>query len=246
MISALLCTTPSVFLRRTPSGGDAYCPVLTARMYRWDVIRESLLPCRWRKPPYGRRRRPGAVRAHAAPSWTRCSRSEHAAGRSALLLFTCNRCELYWSGPHDYESWFRELARRAGRDAHRRADAARRGGGGASSVHRHRRARLADSRRDRDPRTGAARIRCGARGRHDDARHGRHLLGRARHRTPDPARDAARPASSRRSAPPRSSWRPAHGRRDRRPAGGGARRRARRRRACCARCISRAPPAWRW
>ncbi|MGN6392666.1 MAG: glutamyl-tRNA reductase [Gemmatimonadales bacterium] len=35
---------------------------------------------------------------------------EHAAGRSALLLFTCNRFELYWSGPHDCESWFRELA----------------------------------------------------------------------------------------------------------------------------------------
>ena len=39
---------------------------------------------------------------------------EHAAGRSALLLFTCNRCELYWSGPHDYESWFRDLARARG------------------------------------------------------------------------------------------------------------------------------------
>jgi glutamyl-tRNA reductase len=39
---------------------------------------------------------------------------EHAAGRSALLLFTCNRCELYWSGPDDYESWFRELARARG------------------------------------------------------------------------------------------------------------------------------------
>ena len=36
---------------------------------------------------------------------------EQAAGRSALLLSTCNRCELYWSGPHDHESWFRELAR---------------------------------------------------------------------------------------------------------------------------------------
>jgi glutamyl-tRNA reductase len=36
---------------------------------------------------------------------------EHAAGRSPLLLFTCNRCELYWSGTHDYESWFRDLAR---------------------------------------------------------------------------------------------------------------------------------------
>ena len=39
---------------------------------------------------------------------------EHVAGRSALFLFTCNRCELYWCGPHDYESWFRELARARG------------------------------------------------------------------------------------------------------------------------------------
>lgn len=39
---------------------------------------------------------------------------EHGAGRSALLLFTCNRCELYWCGPHDYESWFRNLARARG------------------------------------------------------------------------------------------------------------------------------------
>ena len=36
---------------------------------------------------------------------------ERAAGRSALVLSTCNRCELYWSGPHDHESWFRDLAR---------------------------------------------------------------------------------------------------------------------------------------
>ncbi|HUR96165.1 MAG TPA: glutamyl-tRNA reductase [Gemmatimonadales bacterium] len=39
---------------------------------------------------------------------------EHAAGRSALLLFTCNRCELYWSGAYDYESWFGDLARARG------------------------------------------------------------------------------------------------------------------------------------
>jgi glutamyl-tRNA reductase len=39
---------------------------------------------------------------------------EHAAGRFALLLFTCNRCELYWSGMYDYESWFRDLARARG------------------------------------------------------------------------------------------------------------------------------------
>ena len=36
---------------------------------------------------------------------------EHAAGRSALVLSTCNRCELYWSGSHDHEAWFRDLAR---------------------------------------------------------------------------------------------------------------------------------------
>jgi glutamyl-tRNA reductase len=39
---------------------------------------------------------------------------EHAAGRSSLLLFTCNRCELYWSGTYDYESWFQDLARARG------------------------------------------------------------------------------------------------------------------------------------
>jgi glutamyl-tRNA reductase len=39
---------------------------------------------------------------------------EHAAGRFALLLFTCNRCELYWWGSHDSESWFRDLARARG------------------------------------------------------------------------------------------------------------------------------------
>jgi len=35
---------------------------------------------------------------------------EQTAGRSALLLFTCNRCELYWCGPHGREAWFRDLA----------------------------------------------------------------------------------------------------------------------------------------
>jgi glutamyl-tRNA reductase len=39
---------------------------------------------------------------------------EHAAGRFALLLFTCNRCELYWSGMYDYESWFHDFARGRG------------------------------------------------------------------------------------------------------------------------------------
>jgi glutamyl-tRNA reductase len=32
------------------------------------------------------------------------------AGRASLLLSTCNRCELYWSGDDDLESWFREVA----------------------------------------------------------------------------------------------------------------------------------------
>jgi glutamyl-tRNA reductase len=31
-------------------------------------------------------------------------------GRSSLLLSTCNRCELYWSGDDDLEPWFREVA----------------------------------------------------------------------------------------------------------------------------------------
>ena len=39
---------------------------------------------------------------------------EQSAGRFALVLFTCNRCELYWSGMYDYESWFRDLARARG------------------------------------------------------------------------------------------------------------------------------------
>ena len=33
-----------------------------------------------------------------------------AAGSTALLLSTCNRCEIYWTGDHDLESWFRDLA----------------------------------------------------------------------------------------------------------------------------------------
>jgi glutamyl-tRNA reductase len=36
------------------------------------------------------------------------------AGRSALLLSTCNRCELYWGGPGDGQVWFEELARDRG------------------------------------------------------------------------------------------------------------------------------------
>ncbi|MEO8089915.1 MAG: glutamyl-tRNA reductase, partial [Gemmatimonadales bacterium] len=32
------------------------------------------------------------------------------AGQSSLLLSTCNRCELYWSGDVDLEPWFRRIA----------------------------------------------------------------------------------------------------------------------------------------
>jgi glutamyl-tRNA reductase len=38
------------------------------------------------------------------------------AGRSALLLSTCNRTELYWSGDHDLEPWFCAIARERGTD----------------------------------------------------------------------------------------------------------------------------------
>ena len=40
--------------------------------------------------------------------------SQRRAGRSALLLSTCNRCELYWSGEGDGEEWFRDLAQSRG------------------------------------------------------------------------------------------------------------------------------------
>lgn len=40
--------------------------------------------------------------------------SRHQAGKSGLLLSTCNRCELYWSGSDDGEAWFRDLSRSRG------------------------------------------------------------------------------------------------------------------------------------
>ena len=40
--------------------------------------------------------------------------SQRQAGRSGLLLSTCNRCELYWSGDGDGEAWFGDLARARG------------------------------------------------------------------------------------------------------------------------------------
>ncbi len=38
--------------------------------------------------------------------------TQNAAGRSAILLSTCNRCELYWGGDEDLEPWFRRFAHR--------------------------------------------------------------------------------------------------------------------------------------
>jgi len=39
---------------------------------------------------------------------------QFAAGQSSLLLSTCNRCELYWSGDSDLEPWFRSFAEARG------------------------------------------------------------------------------------------------------------------------------------
>lgn len=41
-------------------------------------------------------------------------REQHQAGRSALLLSTCNRCEYYWSGGEDGEAFLRRLAQTRG------------------------------------------------------------------------------------------------------------------------------------
>jgi glutamyl-tRNA reductase len=40
--------------------------------------------------------------------------SRYRAGQPALLLSTCNRCELYWSGDSDGEAWFKDLAQSRG------------------------------------------------------------------------------------------------------------------------------------
>jgi glutamyl-tRNA reductase len=44
--------------------------------------------------------------------------TERLAGRSAVLLSTCNRCEVYWSGEHDIDRWFQDFARARGADRH--------------------------------------------------------------------------------------------------------------------------------
>ena len=40
--------------------------------------------------------------------------AQQVAGRSSLLLSTCNRCEIYWAGDEDLEAWFRSLAQARG------------------------------------------------------------------------------------------------------------------------------------
>ena len=42
---------------------------------------------------------------------------QFAAGRSSLLLSTCNRCELYWTAESDLEPWFRGFAEARGSGA---------------------------------------------------------------------------------------------------------------------------------
>lgn len=82
-------------------------------MYPWDVTREfsfHVVGVSHHTAAVGVREQFALTR----PELDALLAQEHAAGRSALLLFTCNRCELYWSGPHDYESWFRDLARSRG------------------------------------------------------------------------------------------------------------------------------------
>ena len=50
-----------------------------------------------------------------APSETAALLDEQReAGQSSLLLSTCNRCELYWSGNEDLEPWFRHIAKGRG------------------------------------------------------------------------------------------------------------------------------------
>ena len=44
--------------------------------------------------------------------------AQRLAGGSAVLLCTCNRCEVYWSGDHDLGRWFQDFARARGAERH--------------------------------------------------------------------------------------------------------------------------------
>ena len=56
-----------------------------------------------------------ALMPQEAQAWLE---AERLAGRSAVLLSTCNRCEVYWSGDHDLDRWFQDFARARGADQH--------------------------------------------------------------------------------------------------------------------------------
>ena len=64
-------------------------------------------------------KREGAGRKEGAPNKASAARQaevaawlqvQAAAGSTALLLSTCNRCEIYWTGGPDLEAWFRDFA----------------------------------------------------------------------------------------------------------------------------------------
>src|SRR5918999_3364702 len=99
----------SVVLRRFPSGASRIVSI-SSGFYR-SLVRQTL--------PF----HVVGVSHHTSPVEERerfaFSASEIASlledlkvvGLPGLLLSTCNRCELYWYGPEDGETWFRALAR---------------------------------------------------------------------------------------------------------------------------------------
>jgi glutamyl-tRNA reductase len=48
------------------------------------------------------------------PEVTALLQEQYAANQSSLLLSTCNRCELYWTGNNDLEPWFRGFSKARG------------------------------------------------------------------------------------------------------------------------------------
>jgi glutamyl-tRNA reductase len=84
-----------------------------AGMYRSDVLPDSAFHL------IGISHHTAGVEAREQFSFTPLQLSawlepQGAAARSALLLSTCNRCELYWWGEHDFETWFRGFAAERG------------------------------------------------------------------------------------------------------------------------------------
>lgn len=55
--------------------------------------------------------------APSPPEIAQLLKTRREAARSALLLSTCNRCELYWNGGDDGETWFGDFARSRGSTA---------------------------------------------------------------------------------------------------------------------------------